>query len=239
MVREFQEIESILGLTHSLQRIKWQSIEYSLIFESEEEKRRKFIRGVGPQEIVSIIPDKGINAHTLTILLETKEKLAESIIPMAFYREGLRDWREFSYINAFYNFYFILEGFYGGGKWKNYEIGNEFRTSELKQFVDALLLTSIFNQPDKLKKITDMLYAMNQSKAARFSNYTPSILDADGIIDLIIYTRGSLHHYSSPASQGTPFNQEYYKEIAFVLHFLAMRALLQKLNNAGIALANE
>ena len=60
----------------------------------------------------------------------------------SFWREGENEMFAGRFINAFYNFYFVLEGLYGNRKWRNDDLEAEFNASaELKASLDHLVLS--------------------------------------------------------------------------------------------------
>jgi len=48
---------------------------------------------------------------------------------MAFVREATNEFFAFRYINAFYGYYFVLEGLYSAGRWRNHEVAQAFASS--------------------------------------------------------------------------------------------------------------
>jgi hypothetical protein len=77
------------------------------------------------------------------------------------------------------------------------------------------------------KRLSDMIDAMNVSKAG-LKHYSHQSLDVNGIINLIIHTRGSLLHFNLNNPKGTPFNHVDYKHIELVLFYLALISLIMK-----------
>jgi hypothetical protein len=149
------------------------------------------------------------------------------IIPKSFFREGINDCQSFRYINAFYNFYFIIEDLYGNGKNKNAAVMHELETSEdFKSFVQWML-EDIRAHRKHYKNINIHLKEMHE-------NY-----DVEGIIHLLVHMRGRLHHFSGKSSllQGNPFNQNTFQTIAYLAMGLAVKSILQKI--LKIKQANE
>ena len=152
-------------------------------------------------------------------VIETKNRYSSLTIPKAFWREGINEFNSFRYINAFYNFYFILEGLYGNRKTKNDGVETEFKkSSEFRELI-KWIINEIDSSPKHKDKINKMLKYRNKS------------LDEEGIIDLIIKTRGSLHHFANTDQivQGTPFNQNDFESIAWVTLGLANHAITKKI----------
>lgn len=219
--KEFQELESDLSFTSggSLKKIHWDNLKSELICETEEEKKKANIIGVKVEKNKYPVPIIKMDESTLRSIVTSKADYTPLIIPKAFFREGLNDFHSFRYINAFYNFYFILEGLYGNGKSKNKAVEWEFKKSkDFCEFVEWSI-NNIKNSPRHLNKITQMLKQRNKS------------LNVEGIIHLLAKTRGALHHFVNIPHkiQGTPFNHKEFESIAWITMGLAARAIPQKI----------
>jgi len=231
---DLQQLESLLALTHNVKRIHWDKLKYDLILETEADRKITGVTGVAITWDYPDVPRLAKPEH-LYMAVATKERLNNLTVPLAFWREGLRDHIQHRYINAFYNFYFILEGFYGGGKWRNHQVADEFKNSDLANFLDPHLKDKILTDPIMSKRLTEMIDAMNVNNAGR-ANHTPQSLDVDGIITLIVDTRGSLLHFNLINPQGTPFNHQDYRHLELVLFYLAVTSLMMKVGAEKIPL---
>lgn len=218
MIRDFQEMESMLAFCGNLKKINWEAAKDEIICETELE--RKDIQIFGTQLIKDYSdPVREIDEKTLRDLISKKERFSSLITPMAFWREGNNDYKSLRYINAFFNFYFVLEGLYGNGKTKNVAVENEFKQStNFGSFVEWFI--DLLNSAPK--------HFLNLHKMLSFRHKK---MDADGLIHLLVATRGDLHHFadSSSKKQGTPFNQSEFESIAWMALGLATRAILQKI----------
>ncbi|NVM03924.1 MAG: hypothetical protein HWN67_16450, partial [Candidatus Helarchaeota archaeon] len=118
-----------------------------------------------------------------------------------------------------FNFYFILEGLYGNRKTKNKAVEHEFKNSNEFQEIVKWIIEELNKAPKHLEKINQMLKRRNKN------------LNVEGIIHLIVSTRGDLHHFVNNPNkpQGTPFNHKEFTSIAWVAQGLAVRAILQKI----------
>ena len=112
-----------------------------------------------------------------------------------------------------------MEGLYGNGKTKNSAVEKEFMDS--KEFYDFLnwMIENIKKEPKHLEKINNMLKLRNKN------------LDVEGIVHLLVSTRGDLHHFTDNPNknQGTPFDHAEFETIAWVSLGLATRAILQEI----------
>ncbi len=131
----------------------------------------------------------------------------------------MREFNSFRYINAFYNFYFVIEDLYGKGKTKNFGIEKEFKKN--KTFRD--LVEWMINN--------DKISGRHKRNIKSFLLEEHKSYNVDGIIELIIKVRGNLHHFSSKSSKhtGTPLNNKDFESMAFLLLGLSYRSILQKI----------
>ena len=217
--REFQELESLLafGMDGSLKSIAWDEPSEGLIPENDDEKQYTAVSGFQFSKEYPELPTL-LKETDIRGIIETKERYSSLIIPKAFFREGLNEYSSKRYINAFYNFYFIIEDLYGEGKTRNKDIATAFRESnEFRGFLDWV----IKNHLDERHRANLSKFCLEEGL-----NY-----DIDGLIDLLWHVRGNLHHYSSMSSKhiGTPFSHEAFESIAFLTLGLAVRAILQKI----------
>ncbi|MBT4539739.1 hypothetical protein HOC32_05615, partial [Candidatus Woesearchaeota archaeon] len=218
LIKEFQELESILAFNGNLKKIFWDTPKDEVICENEDEREKV---GLFSSHWQKEYPDpiKQIDEEILTDIIATKEKYSYLTIPKAFWREGNNEFKEFRYINAFFNFYFILEGLYGNGNTKNNLVEKALKESnEFRGFVE-FIIESLKKNQRHLNKINEMLKFRNK------------ILSVDNIISLIVSTRGDLHHFMNNPNkvQGTPFNHKEFETIAWVTLGIAVRTILQKI----------
>jgi hypothetical protein len=64
-----------------------------------------------------------MDGRSLSELIDVKDRYSSMIVLIAFFREGKNDYIEQKFINAFFNFYFVLEGMFGNGKTKKQGCG--------------------------------------------------------------------------------------------------------------------
>jgi hypothetical protein len=220
LVREYQELESVLSFTTngSLKSIAWDSPKVDYIPETEEEQKRVNVYGFQRIKEYSDNP-KFLDEKKFDDIIKSKENYRSLIVPKAFYRDGMNEFTSHRYINAFYNFYFILEDFYGEGKTQNKDVANAFKDSKDFRGILEWMVKNI-NQ-----------YEKHQTNIRRFCDEEKVTYDNNGLIDLLQKIRGNLHHFSSKSSKhlGTPFSHEDFESIAFLTMGLALQAILQKI----------
>jgi len=213
---ELREFESLLALLYNFKGVNWQSVRHELICETDEERQKATILGVA---VGKAFPDepREINERSLSELISIKDRYSSMIILLAFFREGRNDYIEQKFINAFFNFYFILEGMFGNGKTKNKDVALQFKKSDrLREFTQKAIDEFIKPEPKHLKRINEMLRRRNMT------------LGVDALIELIVLTRGELHHFTNNPNrpQNTPFSHNEYQTISFITYNLAFSALL-------------
>lgn len=108
-------------------------------------------------------------------------------LPLSFFRKGRIDSRERRYIEAFYDYYFVLETVYADGKSKNNAVKEAMKgNASLLALVEKALSADIF-----LATIAREL----PLKAAFDSRYRNK--SAADVVDHLVETRGFLHHHNS------------------------------------------
>jgi len=218
-VKEFQELESLMALELNMKNIRWDSPTYELIFDTEDEARNTgIISWHEEDENEEYLVE--VSRETLEDLIKRKHKLASIIIPLSFYREGTIEAYAKKYINAFFNFYFILEGMYGRGKSKNYEVENQFKNSVRLRDITQIVINERINKNRwQHHRINEMLKRRNKT------------LSVDSLLELIVRTRGELHHFTDNPNrpQGTPFTHKEFRSIASVTGAIALFTILFKI----------
>lgn len=217
VIKDFQDLESLLSLSFNVKGIDWNTETYELICETQEEKDKVGIhsfqtRGGFPDDPVSTTEDRFRDT------LNRKERLSRLTLFLSFYREGKNEYNELKFINAFYNFYFVLEGMYGKGKTKNRDVANEFKKStELRDFAQTVIDEHIMISQEHQAQLNKMLSLRNMT------------LGVDAILELIVKTRGDLYHFTGNPNkpvQGTPFNHKDFRTISFIAMGLSLHAIL-------------
>jgi hypothetical protein len=227
VIKNFQELESFLALKYSLRGINWANPKRELIFDTDEERRKAKINtweyGI-PAEESSLASKAGLEK-----VVQDMSRLGSQTVFLSFYREGINDFRARKFINAFYNFYFIMEGMYGNGKTKNTDITREYKNSdELKKIIENMIENHIKISQKHYTKVIEMLTRRNMT------------LGVDAIIELIVRTRGELHHFQNNPNrpQPTPFSHKEYESLAFITMGVALLAVLLRIVDINAAAKN-
>lgn len=219
-----QYLESTLSFSANLEKISWEEPDLKFIPETEQDKADVNILSFSSQKSY---PDeeKILTLDAFRDIVLEKGKYEFLTVVKSFYREGKREFNSFRYINAFYNFYFVIEDLYGNGKTKNFDIEKEFKkSSDFRSFVEWMM--------------TKNLEGRHKKNIEKFLKEENKLFDIDGLIELIVRIRGNLHHFSTKSTKhkGTPLNQQDFESIAFLLLGLSVRSILQKIyeRNKGL-----
>lgn len=218
---EFQYLESSLAFGSAPIKIHWESPTQEWIAENKEEREKLKVFKTEVQRGYPIKP-VFIEEEDIISFIDNKKDYEELTVLKTFYNNGGDFFRNFRYINAFYNFYYVIEDVYGGGKTQNRAIMNSYKKSrELKEHIKWVRDNYIDTSPKHKKNLDVFLKDMNK---------TDSVND---IIEFLVLTRGRLHHYSrkSTIKIGTPLNRLEYETVAFFMLGLAFRAILQEILN--------
>lgn len=215
ILKDFQYLESALAFVANVKRVEWDNPKYEYIPETEEEAKRIELPWV-QMRVRPIDPEEDIDREMIEDILLIKDRYDSLIVPMALFREGRSAYSEGRFINAFFNFYFVVEGLLGNGKTKNRDVEKEFKKSP--RFLETVewLIQDVINKYDRYEnQILAMLKLRNKT------------LDVDNLIELIVKTRGDLYHFSNNPNktQGTPFNHSEFRAISRVLWYLSYDAI--------------
>ncbi len=217
LIKEFQLLEASLTL-NGVKRIRWDQPKVEYLPETPEEVTKTEVLGVEhKEEYPEVEPE--LNKGDLDKIVQSMGDYEELLVLDAFLREGLNEFKQFRYINSFYNFYFVIEDLYGGGKTKNDQIEKSLKNS--KEFSE--ILKDILEQ----QITTNEKHKNNLLKFLNERNLENSI---EGVIKLIVSTRGILHHFSrkNRLRQGNPLNQRDFETMAFLVFGLALNGILRR-----------
>ncbi|MHC4559514.1 MAG: hypothetical protein ACYS80_19645 [Planctomycetota bacterium] len=206
LITSLRLAEGLLSV-YGLEEIDFENIDIAWIPESNREKEKLSI-GSFSYRIEPPSPQ-----HTLTFDLIARPIIAGLMnnsheAPLSFFRQGKNNMRNGHYIEAVYNFYFVLETMYGNGKTKNAAIEKEFLSSlQLKKWIEEAKTDKGF--PADLKP--------NHMKLFREKFVKQS---AENIIKQIIRTRGFLHHHSkkNPRIWSPDSTKEYHLDAIFLMY---------------------
>jgi hypothetical protein len=159
-----------------------------------------------------------VQSHQFRDILKMRKNWEYITTPMSFYREGNVEFESFRFKNAFINYFFMLEGLYGNGQ--------SGKASQIK---------ALLSHQEVHDAVTKAMVAVRKSNAEKHLENLTALLahysyeeTVEGIISLLVHTRGVLSHFyvKSSQRQGTPLNQENFYTEAFI-----MQAILLQIHN--------
>lgn len=212
-LNKLQTLESFFGL-HGVSRVNWRNAKIEFIPQSSEEQKN-----ISTTEINL---SKSYPEHPHVWEFDWSEfdwELIEQLkVPLAFYRRGERRYRNFEYVSAFMEYYFVLEGLFAEGDWKNVED----RYTESDELI-AIATTTLQQLP--AQKIDEL---------SAFFEFYEKEQTPEGYLRLITTLRHQLHHYFHDKSSGphmpNPFDAEDYQSISLSLGHTVFLLLISRVN---------
>lgn len=181
--QELRATEGLLAL-FGIESIDLVHIEVKWIPETDEEKKTLHVFGFKYSKgATSPISQQPIDFSFFARAILAAEDTYDDEVPLSFYRHGLYDFLGERYIEAIYDFYFVLEHLFGNGVTKNTGIIREFQKS--KQLIDAI---KRFGQ-EPGPPISTKLELQN-----RFQTFLREHKDANAVCKFMVMLRGKLHH---------------------------------------------
>ena len=226
--RDFQELEGHMALFLGITRIRWSEMKWELVFDSPEERAATQVFGF-QEKRRHREPAVKIDKAGLEKLVSNVGEYPTLVAPLAFLREGSSDLASFRFINAFFNFYFVLEGLFGQGQTKNDAVERAFRDS-----------------PTLRKAVTDALSQLRSGRATVLARLQEECrllkrsLDVDVALHLLVAMRGRLHHFANNPRrlEGTPLTHDDFEHVTELARGAAIFGLMYRvveLNNERTA----
>ena len=218
VIEEFQQLESMLACSVEVRKVHWESPTYTLIPETDQEKARVHINSlrVTPGRRKSDVLRPG----EIQTIVRNREKYKQLKIVQAFWREGRNDYDDQQYIDAFANFYYILEDRYAPGVSDKNTVFRKFQASdELREFVQIVIDKNKADPPLNHQQVLEML------------QYRQKQFDVEGVLYLLCETRGEVHHFVEKSRRvyGNPFRNKQYGGIALTALVLARMVIHKRL----------
>ncbi len=221
LLKALQALESELSFAAqgALQRLRWDRVTEERIPETDEERSLVSVPEVGlasdyPPREVSLSPEE------IRTAIEDGCFFPELTLPKAFLREGMNEFSNFRYIQAFYNFFFVIEGFYSQGKSAEKEVLKAFASSpELTHVTEWAFDQSCQDERHKANLLGHLQEEHCQQNPA-------------GIQKMILRARGRLHHFpGSGRRRGvTPFSQAEFESVSWLLMRIASYSVFLRRN---------
>ncbi|MCX6652436.1 MAG: hypothetical protein NT137_03670 [Methanomassiliicoccales archaeon] len=205
----FHTVESALTL-NGVQRVHYDDITQEWLPDNEEEKRKLTVNNV---KFTKREPEEPLRRVRRSFIDGDLTRIWRIEIPLAFFREGRNEFLARRYINAFQDFYYVLEGLFGEGKTKDVE-GAMKASNDLRLCSDSVLKV-IRGNPDFESRIAPLFVSLRLN------------IDVDGLVDFIVKYRHRLHHFWVEKREwyGHPFNHDEFRDPALVLMLLSMTIL--------------
>jgi hypothetical protein len=200
IVLAFRKLECNLSFAlrgQALRRINCEQLKIEMLPETDEERARV---GVTAYEVKRGYADTRwrISGPAFGEIVQNAPRYEEFDVHKAFLHDGMNQFHRLQYVAAFYQFYFVLEDFYAGGKTSEKDVVKAFASSdELTHILERAIQR--FTKDDD--RHTEMLQ--------RFMTAEGCEITLGGMRKFLFRIRGHLHHYSSGSTKpkGTPFNQ--------------------------------
>lgn len=205
VISEIQTLESALSLYMPLRQINWRYPEYEPAYEEGEERSDlgsvRVSRGKLPR--LKMLEKDFVTAFSVAL------KAQDLTVVASFWREGESDWVAGKFINAFFNYYFVLEGLHANHMTDRKQVKKEMlRSPGFMQIIDK------FNKDQHpIDHLQAIAKALNSSEAPT----------TEQVVDLLISTRGLLHHFQNNPhrEQGSPLVHDRYEGIAYLASVLS------------------
>jgi hypothetical protein len=208
-----QYLESVGAFWCGVRRIRWDRAESDWVPESDVEREQLAVWNL---RVTKTYPEEAteIDERYIQVLMQRRPRHEHLTVPLAFYREGRNEFLQFRYVQAFVNFYFMIEGLFGGGG-PNYRVKERFKASPTLVSAAGDAAHVVFGQP----RHSEALRAL-----ARCGLGPP---DANTVLDLLVDVRGILHHYSvkSSQTQAHPHNQHEFESVAYLAMAVCMKLI--------------
>jgi len=224
IITYFQYLEGQLGFSSQLTKIFWNEPFIEWIPETEEEKNNLHVFS-SHFERVTTFPPTHFPVNILKSIVEEKTNLDSYTLLTSFYREGKVFFDRLEFINAFYDFYFILEDLFGNNNWRNQLVKKSFMSSrELQESINWVIANLI----DSSKKHKDEIIRLLSQKGLEYS--------INGIVELLVEMRGNLHHFSSKSvrkQKPSPLAHQDYESLVYLAMSIANQSLIKKLGKVS------
>jgi hypothetical protein len=174
IIREFHLLEGLLAFRANIKSIKWGYPRFEYLPENEEEAQKARLPSISYERRIQK-KEAQISGKDLARLIISKDRYSSLTVYLSFYREGVNEYRDYRYLYAFYNFYYILEGLYTRGNTNTIQVKKDFKNStDMVANVETLISHYSKETPENQTKLLQTL----KHRGMRF--------DVEGIIGLIV-----------------------------------------------------
>lgn len=211
--RELQALQGLLALI-GLRSIELEQPEIEWLPESDDERGQlqlfSFKRNREPLPDDQLAP---VSFDLIARAVIAADAATDIELPLNFFRRGMLDVYDRNYIEAIYNFYFLLETVFGDGKFKKAAVSNAFLSSDqLRSCVQRALSDSgpLIAHDPRIRAQFDQSYGK---------------MTVEEAVEKIIELRGYLHHHTAKRRDiWHPEDQRRYELDALVLQAVTYNA---------------
>jgi len=199
-----QYLESVGSFWCGIKQIKWERADFDWLPESDAEREELVVWDLRIEEKYPEAFTE-IDDSLVRVLLQRRSWHERLTVPLAFYREGKNEFDRFRYVQAFMNFYFMIEGLFGGGR-PNYRVKEEFKAAPTLVVAAADAAQVLSASPRHVSALRTLTRTEDQQ------------IEASTVLDWLVDLRGIVHHYSIRDSrpQAHPHNQREFEPAAFL-----------------------
>lgn len=222
LVDALQRMESLLAVSARgpmIRRIRWDVTSQEFISETEEDNQFAHISEVTRTDRKQVIPST-LTQNSFDIMMQNADRYEPLRVVSGFWREAMADFQDGRYIQAVYNFYFVLEDMFASGKSAEPEVYRSFARSP--ELTTALEFT-VNSFPNGNARNMNLLQVFLDEERLKW--------DVPGLRRFLIRIRGRLHHFSGRSSkrQGTPFTQMSFRSVALLLMHIVSQTLIGRM----------
>ena len=213
LFKTLRTLEGFLSV-YSLEAIALDETDVTWVPESKEDEMRLKVAHFGFKfkKPNKLSPKAPFSVIRRSIVASTSHTDLE--VPLGFYRKGRNDFLDRRYIDAIYDFYFVLETLFANGKWRNREVKVEFgKSRELTNFAQQVI-----SEGEQTVLGRGGRRCLLDSFRDKYAGKPPTEL-LDSIVDL----RGSLHHHSQKKSPWNPALEYEYELDALLMSHLCFK----------------
>lgn len=204
-----RHLESFCGYIFDVDYIDWRCPKLEWVPENPEERAGLTVSKSDVHRVLRRDP-RHVDPRLLRKAVVNRAEMSYLDIPLSFFREGKSDYAQGRYINAFFNFYFLIEGLYADGRSSEPEVIAKLLQSH--QVKRAAKLTI-----ERFESMTDPYGGRHALNLQVFLRELDLAWDPEGLLHLLVRMRNLLHHYSHKSRgvrRGHPLNQEEYESLA-------------------------
>lgn len=215
---QLRALEGLLAL-HGLDEICFGEMSQKWIAESQSEASTLGISelqiGKSPRADAEF-PVVGFDVVARSVM--AVDEVGELETALSFFRRGRLDMLEERFIEAYYDYFFVIETLFGNGKSKKDALAKEFASSRLlveatqKVMHGELLARFVAAHPTSIPRLNE-----------RYARASP-----EAVLSSLIETRGFLHHHSSKRPGAWhPEKQTQFECDAIILEEIAFQILFE------------